>query len=97
MTTRRYFYLTAGRHIARLDQTKTGYRNAEILYDNHWQKAFPADLLWNMQPINKATALDLLVKWNPQLITKSTLLDNFRTFEWPRASDLKELVTESRV
>ena len=64
-----YFYLTAGRHIARLDETKPEYRNAEILYDGQWQKAFPADLLWNMQPINKARALHLLIKWNPQPIT----------------------------
>ncbi len=25
------------------------------------------------------------------------LVDNFRTFEWPRASDLEELVAGSRV
>ena len=25
------------------------------------------------------------------------VVDNFRTFEWPRASDLKELIIRSRV
>ena len=29
-------------------------------------------------------------------IEGSTLVDNFRTFEWPRASDLQELVAGSR-
>lgn len=75
MTTRRYFYLTEGRHIARLDQTKMGYRNAEILYDGQWQKAFPADLLWNMQPVNKVKALHLFVKWNPQPITEAKAME----------------------
>jgi len=75
MTTRRYFYLTAGRHIARLDKVDEGYNNAEILYDGKWQKAFPADLLWNMQPVSKAKALHLLVKWNPQPITEAKALE----------------------
>jgi len=34
---------------------------------------------------------------NLSLTRKVTLGDNFRTFEWPRASDLKELVMGSRV
>ena len=70
-----YFYTSEGHDIARLNETSTEYNNAEILRDGQWEEAFPADLLWNMQPINKATALDLLLKWNPQPITKTKALE----------------------
>jgi len=32
-----------------------------------------------------------------RIYSKYPLVDNFRTFEWPRASDLQELVIGSRV
>jgi len=71
---RRYFYTTEGRHIARLNETGSEYNKAEILRDGTWEKAFPTDLLWNMEPVSKDKAIDILVKWNPTPVTKAEAL-----------------------
>ncbi len=69
-----YFYTTEGHDIARLNETGSEYNSAEILRDGVWEKAFPAELLWNMEPVSKDEAVDILVKWNPTPVTREEAL-----------------------
>jgi len=70
----RYFYTSEGQDIARLNETSTEYNNAEILRDGKWEKTFPAELLWNMEPVTKDEAIEKLLYWKPEVTTKAEAL-----------------------
>ena len=69
-----YFYTSEGHDIARLNATSSEYNNAEILRDGQWEGAFPADLLWNMEPVTKDEAIQKMLIWKPAVTTKAEAL-----------------------
>ncbi len=65
------YFSTEERNIARLDETSDCYRNAEVLRDGKWMKTYPAELLWNANPITRAKAIDILLNWTLDPVTEA--------------------------
>jgi hypothetical protein len=66
----KHFYWTEDGHVGRLLKAGGVYRDAVVLRDGQWVATFPAELLWNANPISKAEAVVNLTKWVRDPVTK---------------------------
>lgn len=68
------FFWTEARHLARLEKAGGVYKNAEVLNDGKWVKTYPAELLWNANPLSKDKAIENLLWATSGSITREEAL-----------------------